>query len=255
MEENLKKPQYVLQSVACALDVLDLLSNHKTLGVSEVATLLEIGKSTAYRLLQTLENRKYVSKDINSRYRLSIKFAYMGSIVLDRLEIVKLARPYLERLSEITNETVHLVVWTDDNNVRFVDKVVSKSTIRMESFVGLKKPAYCTATGKALLSHKSDGFLERYLKNIDFINFTNHTIKDAETLRNIIYNIREQGYSSDIDESEEGLTCFASAILDPTGKPLAAISTSGPTVRMLAKQHFLVEELTKIVEEISESLE
>lgn len=254
MSSDAKKPSYILQSVDSALDVLELLSNHNELGVSEVSTLLKIGKSTAYRLLHTLENKGYVSKDINSRYRLSIKFAYLGSIVLDRMEIIKHSHSYLEELTKSTNETTHLVIWTDDNNVRFIDKVTSSSTIRMDSFVGSKKPAYCTATGKVLLAYKDDDFLKKYLKEIDLIKFTSHTIENAEELKEVIHNIKLNGYSEDIDESEDGLTCFAAPIIDPTGNSLAAISVSGPTTRMLSNKPVLVKRLKNMAEKISESL-
>ena len=254
MAVDTRKAQYLLQSVGTALDVLDLLCNYEDLGVSEVAQYLEIGKSTAYRLLYTLQSKGYVKKDENSRYRLSIKFAYFGSIVLDRMEIVKLARPYLEDLTLLTNETSHLVVWAENNEVRFVDKVSSSSTIRMESFVGLKKPAYCTATGKVLLSFKDDVFLDKYLENVEFTEFTSYTIDNPLSLKETIFKIRKQGYSTDVDESEEGLTCFAAPILDPMGQALAAISVSGPTSRMLARRAFLIEHLINISGKISRTL-
>lgn len=244
---------YILGSVDNALAVLDLLSENYELSTTEVSRMLNIGKSTAFRLLTTLENKGYVSKDANSKYRLGMKFTYMGSLVLERMEIIKHSRPYLQDLSKNTKETTHLVILEDDNYVRFLDKVVPASTIRMESFVGLKKPAYCTATGKALLSHKDENFIVEYINNTNFIQYTQYTIMNPKEFHNQLKEIKEKGYAEDLDESEIGLTCFASPILDPTGKAIAAVSASGPSERMLDNKRKLINSVMHAAREISNS--
>jgi DNA-binding IclR family transcriptional regulator len=249
-----KTSNYILSSVDNALEVLDLLSNNYELGATEVGRILNIGKSTAFRLLTTLENRGYVKKGPNNKYRLGMKFAYMGSIVLDRMEIIKHSHPYLEELTKETNETTHLVILEEDNNVRFVDKVTSPSTIRMESFIGLKRPAYCTATGKVLLAYKDEDAINEYLKNTNFVQYTQYTVKNAEVLREILKQIRQDGYGTDINESEIGLTCYAAPILDPSGKAIAAISVSGPSERMFVNKQSLIVAIKSTAKKISNSI-
>ncbi|MBA1335994.1 MAG: Transcriptional regulator, IclR family [Firmicutes bacterium] len=245
---------YILSSVDNALEVLDLLSSNYELSATEVGRMLNIGKSTAFRLLTTLENRGYVKKNSNNKYRLGMKFAFMGSIVLDRMEIIKHSHPFLEELTKDTNETTHLVILEEDNNVRFVDKVTSPSTIRMESFIGLKRPAYCTATGKVLLAYKDENAINEYLKNTNFIQYTQYTVKNAEELREILMQIRKDGYGIDANESEIGLTCYAAPILDPSGKAIAAISVSGPSERMYINKQKLISSIKSTAYEISNSI-
>lgn len=245
---------YILSSVDNALQILDLLSTNYELSATEVGRRLNIAKSTAFRLLTTLESRGYVKKSTNNKYRLGMKFTYMGSIVLGRMEIIKYAHPFLEKLTKETNETTHLVILEEDNNVRFVDKVTSPSTIRMESFVGLKLPAYCTATGKVLLAYKDEDEIEEYLKTTNFVQYTQYTVKNAEELREILMQIRKNGYGVDANESEIGLTCYAAPILDPSGKAIAAISVSGPSERMYINRQKLISSTKSTASEISKSI-
>jgi DNA-binding IclR family transcriptional regulator len=254
LESKDKSSNYILNSVDNALEVLDLLSNNYELGTTQISRILNIGKSTAFRLLATLENKGYVTKGTNNKYRLGMKFSYMGSIVLDRMEIIKHSHPYLQELSKDTKETTHLVILEDDNNVRFVDKVIPASTIRMESFVGLKKPAYCTATGKVLLAYKDESFIEEYLRNTKFVQYTQYTVGGPKEFHEILKKIKQNGYSTDIDESEIGLTCYAAPILDPSGKAIAAISASGPSERMFDNKQRLIRSVMSTANKISNSI-
>ncbi|MEG6615103.1 IclR family transcriptional regulator [Peptococcaceae bacterium 1198_IL3148] len=239
-----------------ALLILDLLSKHEELGASEVARLMGMGKSTAFRLLSTLEGRRFVSKTENNKYRLGIHLVSIGSLVIHRMEIVRVVHPYLLNLSQQCNETAHLVVWNDDTRVQFIDKVQSSSSsIRMESMVGMCRRAHLTGTGKVLLAYQNEGAIEHYIKVVDFSPKTAHSITNGEQLLQSLEEIRRQGYGCDEDESEIGLTCFAAPIMDLSGHALAAISVSGPGERMNARRQELINLVKIAAAEISQSLQ
>ena len=153
MSEQTSDDKYLLQSVNNALAIIDVLCEHDNLGLAELAAYMNLGKSTVFRLLYTLQHKGYVSKDRNSKYHLSFKFARIGTIVTKRSELIELIHPFLMELSALSGETAHLVTWHSDTEIIFVDKVIGTATISMQSMVGFTRTAHMTATGKALLAY------------------------------------------------------------------------------------------------------
>ena len=237
-----------------ALRILDLLGEHAELGASDVSRLLSIGKSTAFRLLVTLENRHFIKKEVNNKYRLGMKFAYLGSISLNRTSIIRVAHPFLQELSTQVKENCNLVILEDDYNVRFIDKVKAPTSLRMETFVGITRPAYCTATGKVLLAFQSEKVLEQYLTSVSFEKFTDVTINNADHFRTILEQTRKNGYACNIGESEVGLIAYAVPVLDLSGRAMAAISVAGPTERMKLNKGDILNRLKTAAAGISNHL-
>lgn len=255
-DNNERKSDYILQSVDHALQMMELLGKKSPIGVGEAAKILGMGKSTAFRLLSTLEYRGFVKKDTNSKYRLGLKVANLGAQVLDTFDISKIAHPHLEELSTAIGETVHLVILSENNNACFIDKVVCPNTsFRMESMIGAQKSAYSTGTGKVLLAYKDQAFQENYVRTIPLTKYTDKTIADKETLLAELKKIRALGYGFDEEESEQGLFCIAAPVFDYTGHAVAAISASGPSVRMRQKQELILDKIREISRRISAELE
>lgn len=245
------KEQYILQSVDHALQILELLAAQGPLTAAEAARALGMGKTTAFRLLTTLENRKFVNKGPGSRYCLGIKFSALGSVVLDQLQIIPLAHPYLVNLTQLGEETSHLVMWEGEGTVQFIDKVACQASIRMASRVGLSSPAYLTATGKAILAARPQSFIDQYLRTEAFTARTPYTLTRPEQLAAELLQVRAQGYACDAEESELGLTCFAAPVAGSCGQVDMAVSVSGPTERMERKRDLLVSLVKKTAENIS----
>lgn len=253
--ENKEGSSYILQSVDNALRLIDILCEVEEIGVTQLAKEMGLGKSTVFRLLMTLEKSGYIRKnESNNKYRLGMKFAYIGSIVSNRQEIVRYSRPYLEELAWKTNETAHLVIMEDDCNIRFLDKVMGNSMVHMESFVGGKKPAYCTGTGKALLAYLPTERVISYLRNQKIEKLTENTITDKDELLKELERTRERGYSVDNEENEIGLTCYAAPIFDALGDAIAAISLSGPTNRMRINSEDIISSIKDVAQKITLSI-
>lgn len=247
--------QYILQSVDNALRLIDILCEVEEIGVTELSREMGLGKSTAFRLLATLENRGYVRKDEeNNKYRLGMKFAYVGTIVLNRMELAKYSRPYLEELTQRFNEASHLVTMEDDGYVRFLDKVRGSSFVHMESFVGGKKPSYCTGTGKVLLANMPIEKAKAHLLNQKMKAKTEKTITEINHMIEELEKIKLQGYAIDDEESELGLTCYAAPIYNASNEVIAAISLSGPTSRMKNKKEEMIPSVVETAKKISQSI-
>ncbi|MDR0999804.1 MAG: IclR family transcriptional regulator [Clostridiales bacterium] len=245
---------YLLNSVGNALSIIDLLTKYDELTAQEVAQYMKIGKSTAFRLLSTLANHHFVTKTKDSRYRLSFKLAAIGAVVTDRIELTHIAHPFLQELSRATEETSHLVMWADDTYIQFIDKVLGHSIFRMQSLVGVRLPAHITATGKVLLAHESQEFIQRYIEATSFEPYTPYSITEPQELLKILERVRIDKYGADLDESEEGLTCYAAPIYNTNGAIMAAISASGPTERMRRNADSIIKNVKRIAGVISTEL-
>lgn len=245
------KNQYILQSVDNTLILIELLAKEEKLGIAEISRKLNIGKSTVFRMLATLENKKFVNKTFDGKYELGIKFAHYGSIVVERQDFTKIARPYLSQLRDQFNETTHLAVLDDDFYILFVVKEKSNTSIQMSSNIGVKLPAYNTAVGKAILTFLPDDVIEDYLSNVEFVKKTYSTISDSISLKKELQKIRRLGFSEDLEESEMGLTCFAAPVRNIKGEVIAAVSISGPSVRMEKNRASLIKAVQTTADRIS----
>jgi DNA-binding IclR family transcriptional regulator len=243
--------QYILQSVDNALQLIELLVKEEDMSLVEISKKLKINKSTVFRILTTLENRKFVSKTKDAKYNLGIKFAHFGSVVIERLDLTKVARPYLSKLRDRFNETTHMAIMDDDFNIIFIAKEKSNSTIQMSSNVGVKLPAYCTATGKAMLAFLPEEVLKDYINKVELIKYTCNTIVDPSRLVKELERIRRIGFSEDLEESEIGLICYAAPVRNIKGNVIAAVSISGPSARMENNRNELVKAIQETSKEIS----
>jgi IclR family transcriptional regulator, KDG regulon repressor len=141
------------------------------------------------------------------------------------------ALPELRELCQRTNETVHLAI-LDDGEVIHIDKEVTQQTIRMFSAIGKRGPAHCTGVGKVLLAHLPPDELLGVLSRKPLRRFTDNTITRTAALREELARIRQRGYAIDDTQHETDIRCAASPVRDHTGRVIAAISLTAPTIRM-----------------------
>jgi DNA-binding IclR family transcriptional regulator len=214
------------------LELIDALaSNDGSHGITALSAKLRLAKSTVYRLLQTLVARGYAVQDAGTgRYQLGLKFLELGAIVSDRLSIVAIARPHLQRLMEAANETVQLGV-LEGREAVYADKIECARTIRMYSRVGRRSPLHCTSLGKALLAFQPEPTLRTVLQG-RLPRYTARTITSLSALRSELERVRAHGYAVDDEEFEEGLRCAAAPVRDHTGAVVASLGIAGPAARL-----------------------
>jgi DNA-binding IclR family transcriptional regulator len=224
--------RYRIKVLEKALSILDLFDEKgKELTATEIGRRLGLNKTTTFRILAVLEEHNFLEKAPGSlRYRLGTKIFLLGSFVESSAEIRKLARPPLEELKQLCDETIHLVV-LEHGEALYLDKIEGKKAIRVVSRVGQKLPAHCSGVGKVLLASLPQEEVDRIIGERGLKRFTKNTITDRETLRKELSRIRRQGYALDNEEVEEGLKCVAAPVKDLNGEVIAAISVSGPRNR------------------------
>lgn len=222
----------MVKSVEHALDILDeFTAETPYLSLADLSRRLDLSKSTIYQLLATLESRGLVERGANdSRYSLGLRLFQLGSLRVGLAGLSDVALPYLTQLRDATGETVHLgVVYRDA--ILYVAKVESLHTIRMGSRIGGTSPLYCTGVGKILLAFQPQNVVDEVLSR-PLGRFTANTLTDAAVIAEELARIRARGYAFDHEEHEPHVRCIAAPIRDHTGGVVAAISCSGPDIRM-----------------------
>lgn len=253
-QESSNIDKYLLQSVANALDVLDLLQEYDSLSVPEIAEKTGLTRSSVFRILATLEYKKYVRKNTSAKYGLGTKLISMGNTVSERMDVIQIGHPYLMEMTAQTGETSHMGILYGATQVRFIDKVLSTSTIRMDSLIGLGRRAHLVSCGKILLAHQTPEFLDAYMKTVSFEPMTEYSISSPDALYSELERAKSDGYALDREESEIGLVCVAAPILDANRKAIAAISASGPAERMRANMNRNIEIVKETARKISEAM-
>lgn len=223
-----------VQSIDRVFDIIETLSSASHgLTLTDLANEVQLHVSTTHRLLSSLATRGYVQKDIETgKYRLTTRLFEVGSRVVGGMNLLSVARPYLERLADATSETIHLVTREGDEVVYLYKEDTSNHLVRMSSFVGLRIPMYCTAMGKSILAYLPEHEVQEIWNRTTITAYTPLTHIHYEDLYADLKQIRQQGYAIDRGEHERGILCVAAPILDFSGTPIGAISISGPSSRI-----------------------
>lgn len=224
-------------SLRRALAVLAYVREHAGSGrgvpLGKLAEALGLNKSTVLRLAGPLLDEHLLDRDRETGwFRLGHGALRLGQAYLSTLDLRGVAVDHLRRLQQEVRETVHLTVW-EGPDIVYVDKVENETNVRMASRVGSRAPAYCTASGKAMLAWLPEEAVQQVVA-AGMRPVTAWTISDESQLRADLARIRARGYSVDDRENEPEVRCVAAPIFDHTGEVAAALSVSGLTSRMTA---------------------
>lgn len=219
------------KTVVKGLKVIEALANSTgARSLTDLANECGLTKSNAHRLLRTLESCGYVRHDPNARaFEATLRSWDLGNRIFNRTELRLIALPYLEELAALTKETTHLSIF-DNGEVIYIGKVDSVHAVRTYVKIGDRAPAYCCATGKAMLAHMPEEVVREVTS--DMKRFTKNTIVSPAKLKSDLELIRSQGYSKTEGEWQAGVLGFATAIKAPGGDVAGAIGVAGPEERM-----------------------
>lgn len=208
------------QTLFRGLDVLEAVADGVS-GLQELATHLELTRSTTYRLAAALVERRYLASTPRGGYRLGPKLLALGSAAHRDIDLVQIARPLIEDLSATTMDTVHLGVLEGDRAL-YLDKIAGRRRITISSRVGEQQPLTCTGLGKALLlDEQPERWAEIYRSETD--------LEDDRAISEWVGRMADYaraGHAYDLEENDDRLRCVAAPIRDSSGKIVAAISVS-----------------------------
>lgn len=222
-------------------------------GVSDLARELGLTRSNVHRTLKTLCAAGYARQvEASGGYECTMKIPKIAAAILGRVDMKRAAEPFMEALARMTQETVHLSV-LDDMDVFYVHKIDSPQPVRAYSEISGRAPAYCVATGKALLAFQDESYLQRFGERLHA--HTPRTLSTQVELRKELAQVRQQGYAINRGEWRETVGGLAAPIFDAHRRPLAAIGISGPLDRLRAPQlKTFTPEVQRAARGISEAL-
>lgn len=220
--------QEIVQSVDRTLTILEVLSDYEDgLGITEISEKVELHKSTVHRLLNTLIFKGYIKQDKNTnKYGLTLKLFELGNKKVESMDLVSVVEPYLKELMEKTNEVVHLGM-REGSDIIYVSKMEPQKSMKMYTRIGMRKPIYCTAMGKAMMAYMTEEEAQKIWDESDIQKLTNNTIVDFNDIKENLRDIREKGYAMDDQEVEEGIRCVGTILKDHKSRICGAISISG----------------------------
>ncbi|MGH3277542.1 MAG: IclR family transcriptional regulator [Trebonia sp.] len=245
-----------LTSVDNALWLLQLVAERQALRVSEAAELLGVARSTAHRLLSALRRRDFLMQDKpNGVYRPGPALHAIGLAAISRIDIRRIAEPVLEQLRDTTRETSSLAI-LEGTVARFIDCCEGLSAVRVGSRTGIVRLAHASAIGKALLAALPDAEFNRRYPSEELPAATPASITTKHQLMLELARVRHQGYALNWEESSDGVSAVAVALVDAAGAPLAAVSVALPSMRAgsLAGIRALAPDVQHAAELIQEQL-
>jgi len=241
-----------VKSAGRVLTLIQLLTEHSQgLTFTELQEVTGWPRSSLYGLVRTMAERNHLSfNSQNQKYRIGIRLWEAGQGFEQGVELANLAMPHLEAAKEQLGETVQLAVLDGIENI-YIAKSEASHTLRLDSFVGARLPAFATGLGKVLLAGLEEAELDHRLRNVILVAHTSTTITDMVALREVLRKIRAQGYALDNQEYTLGVCCTAVPIYGSTGTVVASISVSIPSVRV---SEGVEAEALRVLSETSRSL-
>jgi IclR family transcriptional regulator, KDG regulon repressor len=210
------------------LRILVAFPSDRDMSLTEVASAVELPKSTVHRLLAVLIGRGFVEQDpATRRYRLGIRLFEIGSVAIQARGLHAVAHDVLQDLTNRTSVTSHLAVLSENSAV-YVDKVDGPGSILMSSRIGRRAPLHATSIGKVLAAAGGKEAENRLVRS-SLKAWTANTITSAKALREELATVRARGYALDMEEYEEGLRCVAAPVRGQNGAVTAAIGVAAST--------------------------
>ncbi len=233
VKDDSSSSRTTVQSVERTLDLLEALAETGEVGIAQLSSRVGLHASTVHRLLSTLIARGYVRQNAaTGRYLLGLRPLDIARAVKVHLDLRMQAIPILQELMRKSGETANLAV-ANDHHLVYLEQASSPGwMLRMFVQPGARAPLHSTASGKVLMAHLTQQELNDLLSDYPLLPAASRTIVDRDILLAELEEVRRQGYATDWGEQEEGVGCIAGPVHDYSGKVIAAISISGPWIRV-----------------------
>lgn len=236
-----------VRSIVRAFLIIEALAenNGKAKSLKELSQLTDLPKGTIHRIITTLVNLGYVDKDSDSQYSLGLKITSLSAVILNHLEITKVAQEGLNELAQETNLTSHLGT-IDNDSLLYLSKANSNLSIQTTSYIGQRSYLHSTSLGKALCAYLPEERVVNSLLSKGMPKFTENTIQAVNEYLQEINKVRDCGYAVDNEENEKYVRCIAAPIFDHNNEVIASISISGSVIHI--KEQSIPQLAKKVIE-------
>lgn len=231
-----------------------IVSSDRSLGVTEIAKALSLSKSTVFGILKALQDTGFIVKSKTSKkYAIGQELFKLSKIVLQGDVLTMIARPFLEKLVGLVDETVFLCA-REETVVKILDTIETNKKLKISSPVGTKFPITSAAFCKIFLAPLNDNDIRSFLKEQGLPKYTENSITDIDQYIKEISKTRQQGYSLDCEEYHMGVRGIA-VLIHASGYPLTSVCILGFTGSMTDnKLNDMAKHIMNTAKEISDRL-
>jgi len=239
-----------VKSIDKALDILLCFSwDEKELTLTAIARKMGWAKSTTSRLLNTLLDRGFLSKDEDTnKYVLGSVVYYLGQVAKETIDLRKASMPILKSINQKTKETVHIYVYEGFDRICY-EQVESPQLVKQSVKVGSREPIWIGATGKAILAYQSEDEWCNVIEEMKKVSELN-----VEDFINDLKRARENGYATRDGKKDDNVGCVAAPIFDIKGTVKGCLAISTPAFRFPRNSEEYINLVVKGASEISEKL-
>ena len=221
---------YEIRAVVRALDVLLSVGDLERADLSTISRRAGLHPTTTLRMLESLRTRDFI-RQRNGRYEIGAGAFEVGCRFLAGMSFAIEAQALVQELAERVDETASLGI-LDGGEVLYLAIAHGQRELGIQSVPGRRHPAYCTALGKAMLSDLPWDEVGEILAAHPPVRLTPSTIVDPDEMRDELERIAHDRYAVDAEERVPGVACLAAVIRDQSGRAIAALSVSGPAMRV-----------------------
>lgn len=218
-----------IESVDRALKLILLLRESGPISVKAAAEYLDVAPSTAHRLLSALAFRGFVRQDKERQYRSGPVHVHNEDTTISLNRLRECSRSPMQALHEKVAETVQLMILRGPN-IQFIDGVEAESTLRVAMRFGDQMPAFASAGGKAILAELTNSTLEQIYRR-GLPAWPTSRITTMAQLKSSMATVRRNEFGTNFEETEQGVIGVGVSIRNPSGVPVAGLTTASPSVR------------------------
>ncbi len=220
-----------IRSLKKGLDVLHRFLAQDEWGVRELSQAIGLPRSTTGRILQTLEEEGILEGDPGSgKYRLGFELYRIASIVVTKMDVIRIALPLMKQLAAECNETVYLLVY-HGCQLTFISKVDCPHPVKYVVELGRSQSAHCGASGKAIMAYLSTDELEFVIRETGLAPVTPNTITDRARLLADLDLTRTRGFAFSVGERIPGVVGIAAPVFDARGQVFGGLNVTIPDSR------------------------
>ena len=232
-----KPDRYFSRTIGNALRILELLQQSRTpLSLAEISRQATLPKSSAFRILRTLEIATYVQRLDGERFSILPGTGFLLNQMVNK--VVEASQTWMKHLSQEFRETISLAC-LHDNHIEVAAVIDSPQRVAMGNVIGDLIPPHASSLGKCITAYQPDVRRERLLRSFSLARFTPSTIVEEVALSKELDLVRMQGYAMDLEESALGGCCVSATIFAKGSEAVAAISISMPKMRFTNQERLI----------------
>ncbi|UWG46365.1 DNA-binding transcriptional regulator, IclR family [Halanaeroarchaeum sp. HSR-CO] len=240
-----------VKTAAKTFEILETIRDNDGMRLSELASELDVAKSTLHRYLQTLVDLEYLVTN-GHRYHIGLRFLDLGEHARNRVQGSHLISRKVSDLAVETDERAQFIV-EEHGSAVYLYRETGSNAVQTDPGIGKRIDLHSTAAGKAIMAEWPDDAVERFCERGGLPARTEQTITDPEVLMDEVRKIREQGYSVNTQENIDGLRAMGVPVSGQEGDVIGAFSVSGPLNRM--KGEWFETELPDLLRGIANEIE